>query len=812
MKIYHSYLYFLFLLLFAFSCGEDPIVPPVDKPDPEPEQPVTIKEGLSWSPETPDADKELTIWFKAPANSQLYGHTGEVYVHIGVVSEGTWMYVPAEWEENIGKCKMTKVTDEPNTWRITLSPSIREWFDSGETPVNKIGIVVRSADGERKGFPKKENDNGDRFIENITDSKYKPFQPGVVRSGTMPAGLQHGINMVDNSTVTLVLYDKDKYGARKDFAHVVGDFNNWTLSNDDHSQMFRDDAAGCWWITLNNLDPTKEYGFQYYLGNTGKEAFRVADPYARKVLDPDNDKYIPATTYPENLTYPEGAIGMVSVFRIQQETFNWQVPDFKKPSLDNLVIYEMLLRDFTEKSDLNGAMAKLDYLESLGVNAIELMPVQEFDGNDSWGYNPAFFFAMDKAYGTDRMYKEFIDECHKRGMAVILDVVYNHATGANPFARMWWNPDHKKPGTGEIMPSTASNNPYFNVDAPHPYSVFHDFNHESELVRTFVKRNLQFLLEEYHIDGFRFDLTKGFTQNTNGSPGNDNAAYDPSRIAILKEYNNAIKAVSPDALVILEHFVEASEEKELGDAGMMVWHELNHEYCQTAMGYKDGSDLSKNYYWNSTYPTHIQVSFMESHDKERAAYKQIAWGDGPLKTNLSTRMSQLATNAAFFFTVPGPKMIWQFGELGYDYSIMSDPSGIVHDYKNEEFKTAKKPIKWDYYDKPERKQLYDTYAALINLRRDHPELFNATATLNWQVTEAFWDQGKFLTLSSFGNAKQVVVVGNFTNNQIVASTTFTQTGLWYNFMSPSTTLFVPESTMNITVPANSFKIYTTFAP
>jgi 1,4-alpha-glucan branching enzyme len=812
MKINHRHLYFLFLLLFAISCGEDPIVPPDVKPDPEPEQPVTIKEGLSWSPETPDADKELTIWFKAPANSQLYGHTGEVYVHIGVVSEGTWMYVPAEWEENIGKCKMTKVPDEPNTWRITLSPTIRQWFGSGETPVNKIGIVVRNADGEKKGFPEKENDNGDRYIENITDSKYKPFQPGAVKSGSMPAGLQHGINIVDNSTVTLVLYDKDKDGARKDFAHVVGDFNNWTLSNDEQSQMFRDDAAGCWWITFTGLDPTKEYAFQYYLGNSGKEPFRVADPYARKVLDPNNDQYISPSTYPENLTYPEGAIGMVSVFKIQEEEYHWKVTDFEKPSLDNLVIYELLLRDFTVSGDLNGAMAKLDYLQSLGVNAIELMPVQEFDGNDSWGYNPAFFFAMDKAYGTDRMYKEFIDECHKRGMAVILDVVYNHATGASPFARMWWNPDHKKPGTSEIVPSTAPNNPYFNADAPHPYSVFHDFNHASELVRTFVKRNLQFLLDEYHIDGFRFDLTKGFTQNTNGSPGNDNAAYDPSRIAILKEYNNAIKAVSPYALVILEHFAEASEENELGDAGMMVWHKLNHEYCQTAMGYRDGSDLSRDYYWGLTATTNIQVSYMESHDEERASYKQTSWGNTTINSSLTTRMSQLATNAAFFFTVPGPKMIWQFGELGYDYSIMSDPNGIVHDYENDEFKTAKKPIKWEYYDEPERKQLFDSYVSLIGLRRDHPELFNPTATLRWKVNTGFWESGRFLTLSSFGNAKQVVVVGNFTNNQIVASTTFTQTGLWYNFMSPSTTLFVPESTMNITVPANSFKIYTTFAP
>jgi 1,4-alpha-glucan branching enzyme len=778
-----SFLYLL-LLLFALSCGDDPVVTPEPEPKPEPELPVTIKEGISWSPESPDADKELTIWFKAASNSALYNYTGEVYIHIGVVSEGTWKYVPAAWNENIAKCKMTKVEGEQRTWSIKLSPSIRQWFGSGETPVNKIGIVIRSADGTKKGI---ENDS---FIENITDSKYKSFQPGAIKTGAMPAGLQQGINIVDNSTVTLVLYDKDKYDARKDFAHVVGDFNNWTLSNDDKSQMIRDDAAGCWWITLSGLDPAKEYAFQYYLGNTGQDPIRVADPYARKVLDPDNDKYISAATYPENMTYPEGAIGMVSVFRIQQETFNWQITDFQVPSRDNLVIYELLLRDFTDRGDINGAMEKLDYLRSLGVNAIELMPVQEFDGNDSWGYNPAFFFAMDKAYGTDKMYKEFIDACHQRGIAVILDVVYNHATGANPFAKMWWNAATNK---------TAGNNPYFNVDAPHPYSVFHDFNHESELVRDFVKRNLEFLLDEYHVDGFRFDLSKGFTQKQSTDDGVFRV-YDSNRISYLKEYNSTIKAKKANALVILEHFAEALEEKELGDAGMMVWHKLNNEYCQTAMGYKEESDLSNNYYWSSTYPTHIQVSYMESHDEERAAYKQTQWGNGILKTDLGARMSQLGTNAAFFFTVPGPKMVWQFGELGYDVSI------------DENGRTGKKPVKWDYYTVPERKQLYDTYAALIDLRRDHPELFTATATLDWKVSEADWDKGRFITLSSFGNAKKVVVVGNFTNEEISTTTTFLNTGTWYNYMNPSETLEVSTTTMDFPVPANSFKIYTTFTP
>lgn len=466
----------LLLSCLFIACSDDN---KEDLPDLQP------GEGMNYSPKTPDADQPLTITFKAPTSSALFGYKGEVYIHTGVVGEGDWQYVPAEWNQNIDKCKMTKL--EENIWSITLEPDIRQWFQSGKTPIEKLGIVIRSSDGSKKGI------DIDSFVE-VTDHKYQGFSPAEIKHAALPGNVEEGINVINNTTVTLVLYDKDTEGNHKDFAHVLGDFNNWELTNKEDCQMCRDDAAGCWWITLNNLNPTKEYAFQYYVGTKGGETIRLADAYCEKILDPEHDDDIPASAYPDNKTYPKGGKGIVSVFKIQRDNYAWTVSDFKMQHPKQPVIYEMHLRDFTTGRTINSALQKLDYLKDMGVDAIELMPVQEFDGNDSWGYNPCFFFALDKAYGTPKMYKDFIDACHRKGMAVILDVVYNHATGNMPFARLYWDSAKNK---------TARNNPYFNTDAPHPYSVFQDFNHESPLVRKFVKRNLKFLLDEYKITCWR---------------------------------------------------------------------------------------------------------------------------------------------------------------------------------------------------------------------------------------------------------------------------------------------------------------------
>ncbi|NLZ73593.1 MAG: alpha-amylase, partial [Bacteroidales bacterium] len=712
------------------------------------------------------------IYFAPPKGSPLYEFNADIYVHIGVISGDSWLYVPAEWDENIEKCKMNRLDD--NLWSLTLSPSIKEWFGA-KTPIFKIGLVFRDATGEKKGYEE------DQFLE-VEDNSFKP---GTIIREPQPGNTKEGINYHEGGTsVTFVLYDKDKEGKSWDYAYLIGDFTDWGVKSD--FQMKRDDATGCWWYTLDNVEAMKEYAFQYFLGKE-KDFLFLADAYSEKILDPWNDQGIKASTYPNLKSYPKEAVGIVSVFQTNQKEYVWNVPDFKIEDADNLIIYELLLRDFTSSSDLKGAQSKLGYLKSLGVNAIELMPVQEFDGNDSWGYNPCFYFAMDKIYGTKEDYKNFIDECHQKGIAVILDVVYNHATGSHPFAQLYWDTKMNK---------TSPNNPWFNVDAPHPYGVFHDFNHQEPMVREFVKRNLEFLLKEYKFDGFRFDLTKGFTQkkSTEGTAGK----YDADRIAYLKEYNEAIKKVNPYACVILEHFCENKEEIELAKEGMKLWRKYNNAFYQTGMGYSEDSDFTGFYSGDVTgMPFGGYVSYMESHDEERMGYKQTQWGNWDIKNNLTSRMKRLATNAAFCFTVPGAKLIWQFGEMGYDVSIGT----------NDSERLERKPLHWEYLDVTERAYLHKTYTTFLNFRQDYAGLFQEDANFDWKVKESNWESGRFITLEK--NGQKMFVIGNFVEKEIEVDNPFDSSGDLYDLMENKVER-IYGGDRKITVPPHEFKAYVNF--
>ena len=600
----------------------------------------------------------------------------------------------------------------------------------------------------------------------------------------LPAGAQEGINyMPADTSVILVLYSPGKTGV-----HVIGDFNNWTQSI--ATQMNKTPDGNYSWIQVNGLTPGTEYAYQYIVDGS----LRIADFYAEKLLDPDNDAAIPASTYPNLKPFPAGkTTGIVSVLQTRPPAYTWRNNSFNRPDKRNLVIYELLVRDFVGAHDYKTIRDTLSYLKRLGINAIELMPINEFQGNNSWGYNSSFYFAPDKYYGTKNSLKELIDSCHSNGIAVIMDLVLNHSYEQSPMVRMYFDNANNRP---------APDNPWFNPVAPHAAITFgYDFNHESNATKYFVDRVTDFWLKEYKIDGFRFDFTKGLTQKVTTSDA-QLSAYDASRVAILKRISDSVQSTAPGAYVILEHLCDNTEEKDLAAMGMMLWGNLNYNFNEATMGYNTGNN--SNFEW----ATHTArgfaqphlVSYMESHDEERLMYKNIKYGNQASSYNVKDTITALKRNqmaAAFYLAIPGPRMIWQFGEVGYDYSrCYLSTNGEGGDCNR---KLDPKPIRWDYQQQPQRKQLYDAYAALIKLRKDFPQPFTS-GTLSYNLA------GSFKTLQLTSTDLSIVVIGNFDVNPISGAVTFPQAGTWYNY--PGTETFTATGSSQVfNLQAGEYKFY-----
>lgn len=608
-----------------------------------------------------------------------------------------------------------------------------------------------------------------------------------------PAGLRDGITYHSSGDVSLSLF-----APGKNHVYLVGDFNDWQVRDEFLLKRHELKADSVWhWITLSGLTSGQEYGFQYLVDGS----IRVADPYSEKILDPWNDSFIPASTYPNLKPYPTGKTdNIVGVLQPGRPTYTWRVTNFVKPPKNKLVIYELLVRDFIEARNYQTLIDTLDYLQNLGINAIELMPVKEFEGNMSWGYNPMFFTALDKAYGTPHVFKQFVDAAHERGMAVILDQVLNHAFGLNPLVRLWWDSANNRP---------AANSPYFNPVAKHDFNVGYDFNHESKATQYFVDRVNRYWIEEYNIDGYRFDLSKGFTQvNSLGNVGFW-GQYDASRVRLLKRMADRIWQVRSDAYVILEHFAANNEEQELGAYGMMLWNNATHAFQEASMGWTASSDFSHAYFGNRGFSTPALVSYMESHDEQWIMLKNRLFGNASNPSHnirtLSVALQRQKLTGAFFFPVPGPKMIWQFGELGYG----GGPSECLNDSQDcanaavlpQVGRTANKPIRWEYRNDPERFNLYRTWAALIKLKTDYAP-FQQPATYTQSMGGAIkWYR---ITHADF----DVSVIGNFGVTAADATIQFSRTGHWYDYFT-GTTRTVSNTSEGIRLEPGEFRIFTT---
>jgi len=607
----------------------------------------------------------------------------------------------------------------------------------------------------------------------------------------LPPGVRDGINYeAGNTSVVLVLF-----APLKNRVSVIGGFagNNWTEQL--AYQMNKTPDGNYWWLRISGLTPGTEYAFQYLVDGV----LKVADPYAEKILDPANDATIPAATYPGPLTYPPGQTGIVSVLQTASPNYNWQVNNFTRPDKRGLIIYELLLRDFLAAHDWKTLRDTLGYLKNLGVNAIEIMPFNEFEGNLSWGYNPDFYFAPDKYYGPKNSLKEFIDSCHKKGIAVIMDIALNHTTGLCPLAALYWNNNTNQP---------AANNPWLNVSAKHPFNVFNDFNHESMATRYFFSRVVEHWLQEYKLDGFRFDLSKGFTQNnTCTSPNCDSnpevtnwSAYDAGRVATWKRYYDTLQLKSLGSYVILEHFAANNEEQELSDYGMLLWGNASYNFQEASMGWVNNSNFEYGIFKVRNWTKPHLITYMESHDEERMMYKNLQFGNSSGTYNikdLNTGLKRIEMCAAYLTMIPGPKMFWQFGEQGYDFSINYCQNGTI----NNNCRTDPKPIHWEYLQNTNRKKLVDIYASLLKLRF-HP--LYKDGFVSDRITHSL--SGPFKWLQVTTDTSNLCLVGNFDVATVSGQVSFQNAGTWYDYLN-GTTFTATGAVQNITLQPGEFHLY-----
>jgi 1,4-alpha-glucan branching enzyme len=633
-------------------------------------------------------------------------------------------------------------------------------------------------------------------------------------NAALPANTRDGLNYLTSTSVRLALM-----APQKTTVYVIGDFNNWEA--DPAYLMNRDNTNDRFWINLTGLTAGTEYGYQFVVYDANDNKVTVADPYAELVLDPNQDQFIPTTIYPNIPAYPSGkTTGIVSILQTGQTPYAWssQTLNFVKPDKRNLVIYEAWVYDFSTTRDFQGLIDKLDYIKGLGVNALQLMPIMEFNGNISWGYNPSYYCAVDKAYGTRNTLKKLIDECHKKGIAVILDMVLNHAA------------DSPSDGYPYVQMYPANNNPMFNPTATHPFNVFRDFNHDSNFTKQIVKNVNEFWLREFKFDGYRFDLSKGFTQNaqcTNKEDVNCWNQYHQDRVDTWKRIADEVWAADPTAYMILEHLSVDSEEEAMASykanegKGMMFWQNMESAYAENIMGFNgNNANISRVDFADRGFSLPHSIAYMESHDEERVMYKALQNGNSGNPNhnvkNLATALNRTKAAAAVLFPVPGPKMVWQFGELGFDFSINRCENGTI----SNGCRTNPKVLPWvapqNYDTNADRVKLYKTFAEIIKLKTTYDvfksnDVFVVSAQDNNQHKKMVKITSQPYTATpANANQMSVVIIANFDVNAQTVRAEFHHTGTWYDFFDGSNAINVSTVNTNFNLQPGEFRFFTNF--
>lgn len=294
---------------------------------------------------------------------------------------------------------------------------------------------------------------------------------------------------------------------------VMGDFSNW-----QPIQMTKDDA-NIWSVRIKGVQPGNAY--KYQIKGYDHLVHTKNDPRARVLTDSDDGKSV-----------------------VTDGRFDWSgYETVTMPSREQQVIYELHVGTFNRPDPATpgtfaSAVERLDYLKDLGVTTIELMPVTSMAQSFGWGYAPSAIYSVESLYGGAYGMKTFVKEAHQRGLAVVLDVVYNHFF---PSTDLWRFDGWSENNRGGI---------YFYNDArgDTPWGGRPDYGRPE--VRSFILDNVSMWLNEYHVDGFRVDSTI-YLRNTAGQ-NNDPANDIPDAWRLMMDINNLTHKIKPDALMIAE--------------------------------------------------------------------------------------------------------------------------------------------------------------------------------------------------------------------------------------------------------------------
>lgn len=515
-------------------------------------------------------------------------------------------------------------------------------------------------------------------------------------------GIPHGAHDHGDGKVSFALW-----APWKKSVHLIGDFNDW----DPEADPLKVDESGLWWIE-KQLEPGT-YAYQFLIDSeTG-----ICDPYARE------------------LRWTEGSPQPHALLEVGAQPYEWHDHSFAIKPLNELVIYELHVGNFSPEGTFEGVINRLDYLADLGVDAIELMPIQEFPGDQSWGYNVAYFFAVESAYGTRDEFKRLVDAAHQRGIGIILDMVFNHTTDDSPISLLY----------------PYDENPYLGTDG-NPWG-FPDLNHWNDATKRFIQDIQHYWLTEFHIDGFRYDYVEGISYD--GENGMSFIAW-AARQSKPHAYLIAEDIRADPAAVVRDTEIDASWHWQF--TKVMRAQLREGPYQGNKFGDMDAV-LSVITHEGNGYQDNAQpVNYIESHDEERIIEE--------VRTNPNideagaTRKSMLGAIA--LFTAQGVPMLYHGQELG-----VNTPKTI---------EVNKLP--WDYLDSDTGRAMYQHVASLAFLRHTqgafHSNNFEVLFKDNGQRVVVFhrWNE----------NGSDVVVALNFSSATQHVSLTFPRPGRWYEWL------------------------------